>query len=342
MRARGIVTAATAAAAVAAVGLIVGPGGASAAISCSRYASPTGSDTAAGSTTAPYRTVNKLVASLAAGQAGCLKAGTYTGGARFDHGGAPGSPITLTTDPASASRAVVAGRFYVTDAANDVVVSHIFIDGRGGGAGTPVVNGDRITFQGNEVTNFNTAICFILGNSSFGRARDVVLDGNRIHNCGVIPRTNMDHGIYVAAADRTIIRNNYIYDNADRGVQLYPDAQGTLIANNVIDANGEGIIFSGEGATTSNNNVARDNVITNAQVRFNVESFWPSAVGRGNVVNHNCVFGGRQGNIQSPRGFTATSNIVADPLYVNRTGKDFRLRVGSPCAGMGPLVTPGT
>ncbi|HJZ60739.1 MAG TPA: right-handed parallel beta-helix repeat-containing protein [Miltoncostaeaceae bacterium] len=310
-----------------------------AATACSKYAATNGTDTSAGTAATPYRTVNRLVASLTAGQVGCLRDGAYTGGARIDHGGAPGNPITLTTDPASPSRAVVSGRFYVTDAANDVTISNLFIDGRGGGAGSPVVNGDRVTFSGNEVTNYNTEICFILGSSIFGRAVGVVIDGNRIHNCGALPSSNMDHGIYVAAANGVRITNNYIYDNVDRGVQLYPDAQGTLVANNVIDGNGEGVIISGEGGLASSGSVVRDNVITNSTIRNNVESSFPSAVGTGNVVTHNCVFGGRQGNIGPARGFTAIGNVTADPLYLNRGAKDFALRAGSPCAGMGPAVT---
>ena len=45
-----------------------------------------------------------------------------------------------------------------------------------------------------------------------------------------------------------MIRDNWIYDNADRGVQLYPDADGTVVTGNVIDGNGEGVIFGGVAA----------------------------------------------------------------------------------------------
>ena len=73
-----------------------------------------------------------------------------------------------------------------------------------------------------------------------------MIEHNRIHDCGVLPATNLDHGIYVAEADHTVIRRNLIYDNADRGVQLYPDADGTVVTGNVIDGNGEGVIFGGD------------------------------------------------------------------------------------------------
>ena len=74
----------------------------------------------------------------------------------------------------------------------------------------------------------------------------MVIEGNRIHDCGELPAANHDHGIYVGNAAGRSIRDNWIYDNADRGIQLYPDADRTAITGNVIDGNGQGVIFGGE------------------------------------------------------------------------------------------------
>lgn len=46
--------------------------------SCTRVASPNGSDSAAGTATAPFKTVGKLASSLHNGEVGCLHGGTYT------------------------------------------------------------------------------------------------------------------------------------------------------------------------------------------------------------------------------------------------------------------------
>jgi parallel beta-helix repeat protein len=86
-----------------------------------------------------------------------------------------------------------------------------------------------------------------------------------------LPRTNNNYGIYVSAARGTRIMDNWIYDNADRGIQLYSDANNTLVANNVIDANGEGVIFSGSGNQVSSDNEIKNNVIANSRVRWLVE-----------------------------------------------------------------------
>ena len=42
----------------------------------------------------------------------------------------------------------------------------------------------------------------------------------------------------------------------------------------MIDGNGQGVIFSGEGGATSSNNLVDGNVITNSQTALNVESWW--------------------------------------------------------------------
>ena len=178
----------------------------------------------------------------------------------------------------------------------------------------------------------------------WGMANRVKLAWNRIHNCGRIPPTNHDHGIYVEGAQRTVIRGNLIYDNADRGVQLYPNAQRTLVTANVIDGNGEGVIFSSEAAGgaysrpyASSDNVVTRNIISNSRERHNVESWWGGPVGTGNVVRGNCLWNGELGNLDlSGGGFLAVGNVVAEPRFVDREAKDFRLRGGSPCAGMGP------
>src|SRR5262249_17940258 len=139
---------------------------------------------------------------------------------------------------------------------------------------SPTVLGDRAVFRNDDVTNENTDICFILGSLTRGFASEgTVIDGNRIHNCGKLPSQNRDHGLYLEFARDTQITRNEIYDNADRGIQLYPDADGTLIDGNLIVGNGEGIIFSGDGTLTSDDNIVRNNVIANSRDRYNVEYY---------------------------------------------------------------------
>jgi parallel beta-helix repeat protein len=297
--------------------------------SCVKFAAPNGSDTASGGTTAPFRTVGKLVASLQSGQAGCVRAGTYSEDVAIAQSG-----ITLAGYPGE--DATIVGRFWIKQGADGVVVTGLNLDGKNDSLlPSPTVNGDDAHFVGNDVTNDHTEICFLIG-SSWGRAQRTLIQRNRVHDCGKLPSQNQDHGIYVSAADDTQILDNVIYDNVDRGIQLYPDAQRTVVRGNIIDGNGEGIIFSGAGGLASSANIVDHNVITSSTIRADVESWYPSGnpVGVSNVVHDNCLVAGAGGTIDtSAGGFTAINNVtVSDARYVDRGSGDFRLATTSTCA----------
>src|SRR4051812_6972137 len=89
---------------LAAAALALGAGDASAAVTCSKWAATTGSDLNAGTQAAPFRTLDKLVRSLSAGQAGCLPAGQtyYVNDPAADATGvvaSGASGITITSGP---------------------------------------------------------------------------------------------------------------------------------------------------------------------------------------------------------------------------------------------------
>jgi putative cofactor-binding repeat protein len=201
-------------------------------------------------------------------------------------GGAAGRPITLTGFGRPA--ATIRGRLVVADSANHVVVSNLVLDGRNRDSyPSPTVNGDDVVFDHDEVTNHHTAICFVLGSRDYGQAVDVVIHATAVHDCGTLPASNHEHGIYVEWADRTVITGNAITRNADRGVQLFPDAQHTLVIHNLIAGNGEGVILSGDDESASSDNVVAFNVITDSTIRHDVEEWWPGPVGESNAVTSN-------------------------------------------------------
>jgi parallel beta-helix repeat protein len=241
--------------------------------------------------------------------------------------------VTITSYPGE--RATLKGRLRVADTANFVTVESLNLDGRdSAGLPSPSVYGDDVVFRDNDVTDHHTGICFLLGSDQYGRAKRVTIERNRIHDCGVLPAQNHHHGIYIEAADDARVLNNWIYDNADRGVQMFPDSQGSYIAGNVIDGNGQGVSFARESA----NNVVEHNIVSNSVLRWNIEDWELS--GSGNLARNNCVWTtrtdlyNRQGGIMVTRDFTAADNLIADPLFLDRGAKDFRLRDGSPCAAL--------
>jgi nitrous oxidase accessory protein NosD len=277
--------------------------------------------------------VQRLVGSLQPGEVGCLRGGTYRHALTIRRSGTAARPITLQARPGE--RAKLVGPVGVTRSAKHVVIRGLYLDGRNSGAPSPIVNGSDILFARNDVTNAHTAICFALGNPRFGVARNVTIQRNRIHECGRLPATNLDQGVYVAVARGTRIVGNWIYENADQGVQLYPDARGTYVAGNVIDGNGEGIIFGGLPRVAARDNLVQGNVISNSRIRNNVEFHFDGTIGTNNVLRRNCIGGGAlddgNGGIMEPAiGFTPVDNVLEAPAF--RSPGDYRLKAGSPCA----------
>ena len=101
------------------VGLVVAAGlagsvsPAQAASGCTKVASPSGSDSASGSEAAPFRSAQKLADSLASGQTGCLRAGTYTDSA-FSVVAPHTDNITLRSYPGE--RAKLSGQIEIANA----------------------------------------------------------------------------------------------------------------------------------------------------------------------------------------------------------------------------------
>jgi parallel beta-helix repeat protein len=323
----------------AAVAILASAGTAGADTTCNKVASPSGSDSAAGTVSSPYRTAPRLVAALSAGQTGCLRAGAYTSSTTIS------TPnVTLTSYPGE--RATLKGVLYVSRTGTGVTVSSLTLDGKNSDpyAPSPQVMASDVTFSDNDVSNEDSAICFLVGSPSYGHTNNVVIENNNIHNCGVLPAAGHDHGIYIEDATGTVVRGNWIHHNADWGVHFYPNADQSLVTGNIIDSNGEGVIFAGSGGETSDYNVVEHNLITNSLRYYSVSGSWDT-VGVGNVLRDNCIqgaptgYGGPNGSGIAQWGFTAGNNLIADPLYVDAAHGNYNLRPGSPCAS---VLTPGT
>jgi Right handed beta helix region len=323
-----------------ALGAVLGPqGGAGAAQACDRYASPLGLNLNPGTHELPFQTAQRLANSLLPGETGCLKGGTYNGSLTVTRGGRAGEPVRIQSEPGA--RAVLIGRVVIQPGADHVTLANLDLVGINAGLQpSPTILANDASLVGNDITNRHSpGDCVFVGGDGNHVERTVILR-NRIHNCGLIPLTNRHHGISVWSARDTEIVRNEIYDNADRGVQLYPDSQGTHAEYNTIDGNGVGVLIGGSSATTSNDNVIEHNLITNSESRDNVDANWPGAVGAGNIVRENCISGGARDNGDGgirPRmdGVAISNNLTADPGYVNRDGKDFELQPGSLCR---PLI----
>jgi hypothetical protein len=304
---------------------------------CSRFAAPEGSDSRGGTRQRPFRTAQRLVSSLRPGQTGCLRGGRYSSSdefvVRFEHGGRQGTPITLRSYPGE--RATLVGNVMVTKGSDYITLSQLRVEGTGG-SNTVKIYAAHTILQGSDITNaWRGESCMILGSDSYGVAIGTVVRRNRFHECGNPADGNQDHAIYAQSVTDGQIIGNVFWDSAAYAIQLYPNAQRTRVAYNVIDGGAPsvrgGILFGGEASEASSDNIVERNVIAYAE-EYNISSDWEGAIGTGNVAEKNCLWGGREGNIDdSAGGFRASANVVANPAFRDRQRRDYRLSATSRC-----------
>jgi Right handed beta helix region len=303
---------------------------ASAAGPCDRVASPTGSDSAAGSAASPYRSAQKLVESLSAGETGCLRSGSYGGSdLRLDE-----PRVTLRSYPGESAK--VTAFLEVYPEAERATVTGLRFDSTRNGNDTGVkLQADGAVFSHNELTKGGRGICLLAG--SYTKPRDIVIERNHIHDCG--PRNSKyDHQLYLVHTRGARVRWNILRGNAGGwGVHFYPDADGTLVEHNIIDGNRGGVVFAGEGRDTSDHNVVRNNAITYNGPRWNLESSWSGGPrGGGNQAVANCVYStgaDAPTGIGARQGFSTGGNaVLGGSPYANRARGDYRFRSDSPCA----------
>jgi len=193
----------------------------------------------------------------------------------------------------------------------------------------------------------------MLGSNSAGAALRTIVRRNSFHDCGSPANDNKNHSIYAAnAADGQIVDNLFV-NQAGYTFQFYPNARRMAFAHNIVDGGGSvrgGVVFGGDTSYVSNNNTVQYNIITHA-VTYGVTSSWEKGVGSGNVASNNCLSDNKAGDVSSPSGFSASANTHANPMFVNRSARDYRLSPSSPCLSVvghdtaaliasGPASTP--
>jgi hypothetical protein len=228
------------------------------------------------------------------------------------------------------------GEVTVAEGSNHVKLADLDIEGMGGSNTVKIYAAD-VVVEDSTITNLGRGdSCMILGsNSGHGQAARVVVRRNRFHDCGSAAHGNKDHGIYAQNVLEGEIVGNVFWNSAAYAIQLYPNAQRTRFAHNVVDGDAPsvrgGVLFGGDDSFASSDNVVEQNVIAYAQT-YNVTSTWSGSVGSGNVTRNNCLWAGTEGEIAtSDGGFSADANTVADPRFVSRRERDYRLGPGSSC-----------
>jgi hypothetical protein len=303
-----------------------------AAAPCDRYAAPHGSRRGRGTRARPYGSLGRLVRGMRRGQVGCLLAG------RYRHRGVVAMRRAGTTlRPLGKAHVTIDGAIWVLRGAKGARITGLTLTSHDPVYSIPLkIQADDFSLVGNDITAARNISCVLIGSDR--KVSHTLVELNRIRRCGSTGK--LSHLLYVVHTQGAVIRSNLLVGN--RGgwaVHLFPDADGTLVEGNVIDSNEGGVIFAGEGGTTSDGNVVRENVITNSAPRWNIEGSWSGGPeGEGNLAERNCLYSAGPGSpsgIGFVNGFEQSNNVVAKgPVYVSRAGGDYRLRPESNCGAV--------
>jgi hypothetical protein len=227
------------------------------------YVATTGNDTTGtGAIGAPYRTINKGLTVLAAGDTLLVRAGTYIERIGNNNRNAipsgldaarpttiaayPGAPPfeVVTLDGSGGSR----GHFVVLEGTHhDIKVSGFVFDGKSTATVNNIQGGvdgamTRFTYTYNELKNI-----FHVGLGINGDGH--IIQHNTLHHTGMCTRSSSDpatalanclgaqpHAFYFAATN-SLIDDNIVYQGGDIGIQIYHGgsagaADNTIISNN--------------------------------------------------------------------------------------------------------------
>ena len=324
------------------------------------YVDAGGSDLSAGSSAAPFRSIQRAADVVAPGDTVLVRTGVYTGGERIvslTRGGSPGRWITFRSEKKWG--AVLDGRggksleawYFGPDVAYVRIEGfeirglheHAF-DTYGGGVHDLVIARNHVHDIGRNCTDTSNGRT---GASLGAATRRVILDGNVWHDIGRLapgergcfPKTkyyqNHDHGIYVADADEITVINNVFY-NFRRGWAIHryssrgAPSRGLLIANNTfVGANpyrpGQIIL-----ATSTSRLRIENNIFSAPQ---SAALYFENRIFPEGVVRYNLVYGGVM-IVGQPREVAFSTNWERkDPRFLSPM--NFRLREGSPAIDVG-------
>ena len=277
------------------------------------YVDPAGNDSAAGSSAAPWRTLQKAADTVRAGDLVIVRAGHYAG-LYLTTSGTATDPITFRGEPG----AIVDSQNPRTqdginlEGASYVVVESFTVTGVPRAGIRSVVN-HHVTIRGNT-GDLNGRWGILTGFSD-----DLVIENN------VMSRSQAEHGIYVSnSGDRPMIRRNHVWGNNANGIHMNGDLSqggdgvisGAVVEGNIIHDNGvaggSGINCDGVQSSIIRNNLlynnhasgislyqidagqpARNNQILNNTIVMASDARWAINIqnaSTGNVVRNNILF----------------------------------------------------
>ncbi|AKB18383.1 hypothetical protein MSWHS_1520 [Methanosarcina sp. WWM596] len=162
-------------------------------------------------------------------------------------------------------------------------------------------------------------------------AQNVHIYHNIFYSTGTNPNIDWVGGIITSGFYDTLIENN-IFDGVYHAAVIHMYPTGTHIYPTYDDH--PNLSPTGTGYAT----IVRNNIIVNTRERkkdpegtgYAVINYLPET--QTFVLENNCLYNNSAGNYQN---CTSTTDIYADPLFVNQNEHDYCLKPDSPCIGAG-------
>ncbi|QYG02404.1 right-handed parallel beta-helix repeat-containing protein [Massilia sp. NP310] len=316
------------------------------------YVSPTGSDTAAGTKAAPFKTLARAAkAATKPGTTVFVAPGTYAGGIRTTASGTASSRIYWVSTTKWGAKIVPPANSTNKTAwdnrGNYVSIIGFDVDGSKIGKGTKWVlgiytGGSYNVIEGNRVHHMATTIpCNSAGGSAIGVDSyykgvkgDVI--GNVVHDIGPAGCTYVQ-GIYHSTSGT--IKNNIVYRVGSAAIHLWHDATDLQIVNNTVSSSVFGIIVGGGDfyftKAGANNVHVHNNIVYDNKYGISEQG----TTGKGNTYKNNLVTKNTTYNFQLRNGLTHTGTISSEPLFAgySRTAAtpNYKLTTSSPAIGRG-------
>ena len=316
------------------------------------YVSPTGSDTAAGTRAAPFKTLARAAkAATRPGTTVFVAPGTYAGGFKTTASGTAASRIYWVSTTKWGAKIVPpassTNKTAWDNRGNYVSIVGFEVDGSKLGSGTKwtlgiYTGGSYNVIEGNRVHHLaNTIACSSAGGSAIGvdsYYKGVMTDviGNVVHDIGPAGCTYVQ-GIYVSTSGT--IKNNVVYRVGSAAIHLWHDATNVKIINNTVSSSVFGIIVGGGDfyfTTAGANNVhVHNNIVYDNKYGISEQG----KTGTANTYKNNLVFKNTTYNWQLRNGLKHTGTITSDPLLVgySRTAAfpNFKPSTSSPAIARG-------
>jgi parallel beta-helix repeat protein len=316
------------------------------------YVSPTGSDTAAGTKAAPFKTLARAVkAATKASTTVWVAPGTYAGGIKTTANGTASGRIYWVSTTKWGAKIVPPSSSSNNNAwdnrGNYVSIIGFDVDGTNSGSGTKwthgiYTGGSYGMIQNNHIHHIARSVaCTSAGGSAIGVdsyyhgvKSDIV--GNVVNDIGPAGCTYVQ-GIYVSTSGT--IKNNLVYRVGAVGIHLWHDATDVVITNNTVTSSNFGMVVGGGDfyytSAGANNVYVANNIIYDNKYGISEQG----TTGKNNKYVNNLVFQNPTYNISLRNGLVATGTISSNPLFkaYSRTAAapDYHLTTSSPAIGRG-------